>query len=119
MGKYELDVLVSQEGGIQVVTILGPVDSDTLPGFKAKLDPICEAPGATVLLDCEGLTYLNSRSIGRLRKYPRNLLPTRGRLVLCQLNEKLMRTLERLEISKAVSFYATLEEARAALKATA
>ena len=116
MGKFDLEVMVSNEGTVQVVTLQGPVDSATLDGFKAKLDPVCAQPGAQVVLDCRGLTYLNSRSIGLLMKYHRGLQVSRGRLVLCGLNQKLVRTLDLLQIGKALALYPTREEALAAMR---
>ena len=116
VGKLTLDMIVGQEGDVVVVNVMGPVDSATLDLFKEKLDPVCARPGAKVLLECRELTYLNSRSIGLLMKYHRGLMVGRGRLVLCALNAKLVRTLDLLQIGKALSIYPTREEALAALQ---
>lgn len=111
MSKLELEVTVSKEGDIDIALLDGPVDSATLDGFKEKLDPICNHPGNKVLIDCAHLTYLNSRSIGLLVKYHRSLSLTRGRLVFCNLNSKLVRTLELLQLGKALKICTTREEA--------
>jgi len=116
VGKFNLDVIVGQEGDVAIAVAIGPVDSATLDLFKEKMDPVCNRPAAKVLLDCRELTYLNSRSIGLLMKYHRTLLVGRGRLVLCSLNSKLVRTLELLQLGKALSIYPTREEALAALR---
>lgn len=111
-----LDVLVGQEGDVTVASILGPVDSATFDLFKEKLDPLCAKAGGKVLLDCRELTYLNSRAIGLLMKYHRALMVGRGHFVLCNLNAKLVRTLDLLQIGKALTLYPSREEALAALR---
>lgn len=111
MGKYELDVLVKSESGVDLVELDGPVDSATIETFKARLDPVCNEPGARVVLDCQHLTYLNSRAIGLLVQYHRRLALTRGRFVLCRLNTKLVRSLELLQLGKTLFLFDTREQA--------
>lgn len=115
MSKYELEVMTTNEGDVTVLTVNGPIDSATLDGFKEKLDAVCNRPGAKVLLDCKNLTYLNSRSIGLLMKHHRSLMISRGRLVLSEVNSKLVRTLDLLQIGKALAIYPTRAEALASL----
>lgn len=116
MGRPILDIIIGAEGDITLVVAIGPVDSATLDQFREKMDPVCNRPGAKVLLDCRQLTYLNSRSIGLLMKYHRTLMVGRGRLALCSLNSKLVRTLELLQLGKALAIHPTREEALAALR---
>jgi len=106
-----LEICISRDGQIDLAVIDGPVDSATIEALKDKLDPVCNQPGAKVLLDCQHLTYLNSRAIGLLVKYHRSLMASRGRLVLCNLNPKLVRTLELLQLGKALSIYESREKA--------
>jgi anti-sigma B factor antagonist len=116
MSKPILDVMVQQESGITIAVIQGPVDSATIDLFKELLDPVCLPKGARVVLDCRHLSYLNSRAIGLIMKYHRGLMLTRGRLALCQLNEKLVRTLDLLQMGKSLVTFPTREEALAALR---
>lgn len=116
MSKPLLDVESLLDGNVAIAVIRGPVDSATIDLFKEKLDPICLPHGARVVLDCKELTYLNSRAIGLIMKYQRGLMLTRGRLVLCGLNEKLVRTLDLLQLGKSLITYKTREEAVAALR---
>jgi anti-anti-sigma factor len=106
-----LEISVSQDQGVTVVMIDGPVDSATIDTFKDKLDPVCNLPGGKVILDCQHLTYLNSRAIGLLVKYHRGLMLTRGRMAVCGLNPKLVRTLELLQLGKALFIFDSREKA--------
>lgn len=115
MSIRELEINVEQVGRVAVVRVAGPVDSASVDLFRTHLNPICSQPGAHVLLDCQDLSYLNSTSIGLLMKYHRGLLVTRGKLALCAVNTKLVRTLDLLQIGKTLQLYAGREEALAAL----
>lgn len=116
MGKPMLDIIVGQDEGVTHVVLIGPVDSATHDTFRDRLDPVCNRPAARVLLDCRELSYLNSRAIGLLVKYHRVLMMSRGRLAMCSVNPKLVRTLELLQLGKSLNIYPTREEALAALR---
>lgn len=115
MNIRELEIDVEQVATVTVVRVAGPVDSAGVDLFRTRLNPLCSQPGVRVLLDCQDLTYLNSTSIGLLMKYHRGLQVSRGKLVLCAVNSKLIRTLDLLQIGKTLQIYATREEALAAL----
>lgn len=115
MSIRDLEIDVEQETPVTVVRVAGPVDSAGVDLFRTRLNPICSQPGARVLLDCRDLTYLNSTSIGLLMKFHRGLMVSRGKLALCAVNSKLVRTLDLLQIGKNLQMYATREEAMAAL----
>ncbi len=116
--KNPIDIYVSHEDGIEVVTVVGPVDSATLEAFRIKVEPVCSKQGARVLLDCKDLTYVNSRAIGLLMKFHRSLMLTRGRFALSSLSHKLLKTLDLLQIGKTLTIFPSRDEALAALQKT-
>lgn len=116
MSKTTLNMLVEQANGVSVVSVQGPVDSATLEIFKNTLDPLCLPPGARVLLDCRQLTYMNSRAIGLLVKYHRSLMMTRGRFALYGLSNRLVHTLDLLQLGQSLVTFPTEEEALAAMR---
>ncbi len=115
MSKTDLEISVASDGRIDFVVVDGPVDSATIDHFKERLDPVCNNPSAKVVLDCQRMTYLNSRAIGMLVKYHRTLLAGRGCLVIFGLNPKMVRTLELLQLGKALFIHDTREQAVAAV----
>ena len=115
MAAKVLQVLVSQEGKITVVRVCGPVDSEYIDRFKERMDPVAGTPGALVLLDCTELTYLNSRAIGLLLKYYRQIAFSRGRIVLLGVDRKLVRTLDLLHLGKELPIVNSRDEAMALL----
>jgi len=116
VSKNELEIMISKDGETDVVLLDGPVDSATIETLKNKLDPLCNRPGAKVLVDCAHLTYLNSRAIGLLVKYHRSLAVSRGRLAFCSLNSKLVRTLELLQLGKALQICDSRDHAMELMK---
>lgn len=116
MGRAELEVFVSEEGGIKIISLVGPVDSVTIDTFKQKVHPVCSAPGGRILLDCARLTYLNSRAIALINSYHRQLLYSRGLMVVCGLNAKLVRTFDLLGIGQSLATYPNRDAALAALR---
>ncbi len=116
MAQPAFDVVIEPSDPVVTVRLIGPVDSATIELFKEKLDPVCLRQGARVRMDCRALSYLNSRAIGLLVKYQRSLMLNRGRLALFGVNEKLVRTLDLLQLGKTLALFKTGEEALAALQ---
>ena len=115
MPPKPLKITVSQEDRITIVRISGPVDSENIEAFKKDLDPVFSQKGARVAIDCEHLTYVNSRAIGMLMKYYRQLAFSRGTLLLYGVNKKIVRTLDLLHIGKELPVVETKEDAIAKL----
>lgn len=110
-----LQIDVSEERGVLVVSIKGPVDSITLDEFKGALDDVFKNAGAKVLLDCSHLKYINSRATGMLMKYRRHVYAKGGRLALCGLDKKIGRMLDLLGLNKILRRYDSKDEAIQAL----
>jgi anti-sigma B factor antagonist len=111
-----LSVDVRQEGDVTVGRVEGAVDSASVDDFKKRLDTICRIPGARVVLDCRELTYLNSWAIGLLLFYNKGLVLSNGRLALCNLSERLVRTLDQLQLGEALPIFRTRDEAMEAMR---
>lgn len=113
MAEPGLKIFSEMVGNVHVVTVNGPVDSATFEQFRCTLDPIAMKAGAYVLLDCEGLTYINSRGLGLLAKYHRSCFGHLGWFALCNVNRKLVRTMDLLGLGSVLKFYNSREEALA------
>jgi len=113
--QEHLEVEVTDENGVAVVAINGPVDSATMNEFQEALEPLFRKKAAHVLIDCEGLTYINSRAIGMLTKYRRKVYTQGGRLALCNIDSKIVRTLDLLGLNKVLRRYPSREDALAGM----
>jgi anti-anti-sigma factor len=98
-------------GNINVLRVKGPVDSATFEEFREFLGKYCQQKDGTVLLDCSGLTYMNSKALGLLSSYHRTMLAGMGRLALCNLNRKLVKTMDLLGLGQMLKMYDSCEEA--------
>ena len=114
MANPDLKMYTEQLGNVTVVTVAGPVDSATIEQFRLALDPIAAKSGTYVLLDCAGMTYINSRGLGLLAKYHRACFGRLGWFALCNVNRKLVRTIDRPGLWSLLKFYETRDQALAA-----
>ncbi len=109
--RNELEIQTETVGNATILILDGPVDSATTDAFKKAVDALAARPGAKIVLDCTNLTYLNSRAIGLLVGYHRRVIATRGLFTMCNLNAKLVKTLELMQIGKSLLIYDTREQA--------
>lgn len=115
VNKPALEGNVEEQNGIIVVTLIGPVDSATLDIFQKTLDSVSRQQRAKVLIDCSQLTYMNSRAVGLLTSYRRQIYAGGGRLALSELDKKIVRTLDLLGLGKVIKTYPSRDEAVAAM----
>ena len=106
-----LDIQLSEEGAVTILSLSGPVDSATINEFKKAMDPVCRKKKLHLLIDCTKLTYLNSRSLGLLSSYRRKIYANGGRLALCGVDKRMVRTFDLLGLGKLLKVHETREEA--------
>ncbi len=114
--SMNLNIYVEERGDVTVVTVSGPVDSATFDQFREKIDPLGHAPGAKLVINASGMTYINSKGIGLLASLHRALLVSMGNMVLCGLSKRIMKTLELLGLANRLHVFATVDEALAFFK---
>ena len=112
-----LAVGVEQVGRVTVATLTGPIDSATLDQFKQGMDVVVMKPEpALILADCTGLTYVNSKGLAMFTGYHRRCFAERGYFAMCNVNRKLVRTMDLLGLGRVLKFYETRDEALAAMQ---
>ena len=97
--------------GIQLVHVSGPLDSVTHETFKIFLEPLVTQTRARIVLDCAGLTYVNSKGLALLGRFQRLSMQNLSFLGIAGLNKRITKTIELLGLSKLVKLYPTLDEA--------
>jgi anti-sigma B factor antagonist len=103
-------------GGVQVVHVTGPLDSMTHDSFKDLLDPMVSQPHFRIVLDCEHLTYVNSRGLTLLARYQRATGQSVSFFGVAALNSRITKAIELLGMGKLVHLYPDVADA---LKAAA
>lgn len=111
MADAVLTTQIENRDGIQLVHISGPLDSMTHDRFRDLLDPMVNQSRVRIVLDCEHLTYVNSKGLALLGRYQRITLQNLSFLGIAALNRRITKTIELLGMSKLVKLYPTVEEA--------
>ena len=111
MADAVLTTQIEIRDGIQLVHVSGPLDSMTHEKFKNLLDPMVNQPKVHIVLDCENLTYVNSKGLALLGRYQRVTIQNLSFLGIAALNRRITKTIELLGMGKLVKLYPTVEEA--------
>ncbi len=111
MSNAVLTTQIENRDGIQLVHVSGPLDSMTHDQFRDLLDPMINQPRVRIVLDCENLTYVNSKGLALLGRYQRVTIQNLSFLGIAALNRRIVKTIELLGMGKLVKLYPTVEEA--------
>ena len=111
MAEAVLTTHIENRDGVQLVHVSGPLDSMTHDQIKNLLDPMISQPNVHIVLDCENLTYVNSKGLALLGRYQRVTIQNLSFLGIAALNRRITKTIELLGMSKLVKLYPTVEEA--------
>lgn len=103
---------VSQEtiGQVTVVALMGALDSANSDVFVHALQPLCDK-GANVVVDCMGLSYVNSMCFALLNKFAKDCAAKGGKLVYCRVPQKIAQIMQILGLHQALKLYSTREQA--------
>ncbi|MGD9781274.1 MAG: STAS domain-containing protein [Kiritimatiellia bacterium] len=117
MAEAVLTTQIENRDGIQLIHVSGPLDSMTHDQFKNLLDPMVVQPHVRLVLDCENLSYVNSKGLALLGRYQRIAIQNLSFMGIAALNRRISKTIELLGMGKLVKLYATVEEAMGAAAA--
>ena len=98
MSGRTCEIHVERTDTSTIVQIIGDLDSSSFENFKSTLTTLINTQPVKVVLDCTGLSYINSRSIGLLTQAHRKAMANFGKIVFVGLSDRMMRSLERLKL---------------------
>ena len=111
MAEAVLTTQIENRDGIQLIHVSGPLDSMTHEQFKNLLDPMVNQSHVRIVLDCEQLSYVNSKGLALLGRYQRITIQNLSFFGIAALNRRITKTIELLGMSKLVRLYGTVEDA--------
>ena len=76
------------------VTVAGDLDSATSPELGAVLDPLVAAANCSIVMNLEGVTFMDSSGLRALVRCANDAAAQGGRLVLTRVSEPVTRLLE-------------------------
>ena len=111
MADAVLTTQIENRDGIQLVHVSGPLDSMTHDQFKNLLDPMISQPNVHIVLDCENLSYVNSKGLTLLARYQRIAVQTFTFFGVAALPARIVKSIEMLGMGRLLKSYATVAEA--------
>ena len=95
--------------GIEVITLSGDLDASSEARLRHVLDPMCEEPGARVLIDCHDVNYMNSASLGLFRRVHQACQDRGGKLAVCRVHSSVYKVMDLLGLTKVLTITDTRE----------
>lgn len=110
-----MDIEITQQGDITIVTLQGELHRQTVPGVQEKLLPLL-MPDCKILLDMSGVNYISSAGLRILLLLYRQVDAEKGRIVLTGLQEMLYDTMAITGFLDFFKTYTSVSEGLAALQ---
>lgn len=101
-----------QVGGFKVVDIEGQIRISTQNDFKDYFDKLVKEQGdQTIVINMEGVGYMNSAGIGIIVDSYKKFKERSGRLILCNLVSDIQKLFEVTKLNKFIEIYRDEREA--------
>jgi anti-anti-sigma factor len=111
MSNAGLSTQIEEREGIRVIHVTGPLDSETHDSLQELLDPMVKQAQVRIVLDCEHLSYVNSKGLMMLARYHRTAVQNLSFFGIAALNARILKAIDLLGMGKLVKLYPTVEEA--------
>ncbi|MDD4117663.1 MAG: STAS domain-containing protein [Kiritimatiellae bacterium] len=111
MPESKLNLEAEESNGVQVIHVNGPLDSVTFEQFKSFMEPRITQSKSKIVLDCQGLSYVNSRGLTLLVRYQRAAKQEFSFLGISGLNARAQKGMKLLGMDRIVKWYPTVAEA--------
>ncbi|MDZ4063873.1 MAG: STAS domain-containing protein [Coriobacteriia bacterium] len=108
----ELDITVTRDGGTCVMTLEGEVDVYTAPRLKESLIESMESGCANVLVDLEGVGFIDSSGLGVLVGGLRRAKENSGTIRLVCTRDNILKIFRITGLDKAFPIFSKVAEAR-------
>ena len=113
MSGNPLKVEIEECDQIKIVHLSGPLDSMTHDQLREQLEALFLRSRSRVVLDCEHLTYANSRGLTLLIHFYRISAVNLSFLGIAALNARIIKSVELLGMDKLVPLYNSVDAALA------
>ncbi len=115
----EIDVSSRPAGPAQLIDVNGEIDLYTSNVVQDCLETLIDQGHSRLIVDLDGVSYLDSTGLGLLMKAALKLQETGGRLAILCANTKVLRVLGLLGLTESLPVYATEDEAVASFASSA
>lgn len=112
-----MQIREEKDGAVLVLTVSEVLDSLSSPQFEARLLSHIDRGERALLLDCEGVRYMNSAGLKALLLAKKRLEELGGRIVLCGLDANVRMVFDLTGFDRLFEIKAGRAEARAVFAA--
>ena len=105
------------EDGLHIVAIEGEIDLARSPELREVLHAHAKARRPALIVDFQGVSYVDSSGLATLIEYVRKAQAYRGRFALVHVNERVQTIFDLVRLREFLSIYPTLADAKTALLA--
>jgi anti-sigma B factor antagonist len=98
-------------GAINVLELAGRFDTNTVPPVAAWLDQVTSSPGAKVLVNLAGTTFVDSTALATLVQALKRCQQVKGELNLCGMRRPVYMIFELTRLDKAFNIFVDEEHA--------
>lgn len=102
---------------IKIIKIVGQLDESNVDEESKKVYELIEKNPSklNLILDLEGLDYMNSKSIGYLTDWYGKVYENGGKVVIAKAKPNILDILEVVGLSQLIKNFPTVEESKAGL----
>lgn len=107
----------SPENVVKLIKIVGQLDESNVDEEAKKIYDLIEQnpKSLNLILDFEGLEYMNSKSIGYLTDWYGKVYENGGKVVIAKAKPNILDILEVVGLTQLIKNYPTVDEAKAGL----
>jgi len=108
----ELDIKESRQDDVCVVSLTGEVDVYTAPSLKERLIQAVDGGCTRILVDLEGVGFIDSSGLGVLVSGLRRVKENNGSIRLVCTKENILKIFRITGLDKVFPIFGTLDEAK-------
>lgn len=110
-----MKLLTEERGDIRVVHVLGEL-ADVPDAFSEAIIGLLTAPGAKIILDLAGVSFLNSAGVSELVRVTAQANVQEGRIILTQLTPFIEGVLQTTQLDRFLEVAPSIDEAAQQLR---
>ncbi|GFM34479.1 STAS domain-containing protein [Desulfovibrio subterraneus] len=103
--KHDFDIREKVQGNVAVLVLAGRFDANVASDVKEHIRQMAESGRKDVVLDMQGVSFLDSSGLGALVASLRTLQNLGGRLKIGGLSQKVRVVLELIKLHKVLDLY--------------
>ncbi len=105
-----LQITQEQQGPVNIIVITGRLDSTNSENFEALLTNLINSGATQILIDGTQMAYISSAGLRILLMIAKQLNRSRGRIVLCGLNDSVKKVFDLTGLTGIFPLCATRDE---------